>query len=160
VPSLSYSVSGSYVEVGQPLQVIGLINGGSGDFNYQWYVNGGAILGANAGLVLYYGTASGTYNFGLQIVDIGLNSPATVNANGTANVVSVTYYNPIAINIAPVYSVVNNPQVTSVNTVSTITATVSGGSGTFSYQWYVDNERVSIFIKQRRLSYGLCCGDG
>ncbi|MEM4104678.1 MAG: hypothetical protein QXF80_06770 [Thermoplasmatales archaeon] len=140
-PSVTYYVSGSYLEVGQVCQLNAAVSGGTGSYKYQWYVDGGEIEYANSPLLLYYPTSSGSHVFQLGIIDVGLsNPPSTYTPIGS---VVVEFYNPLALTVSPITATILNSSAGSGNTTATITVTATGGSGHYSYQWYADDSIVS-----------------
>ena len=104
--------------------------GGTGSYNYQWYNGSGSISGATASTFAPGNlTASNSFFCAVTSGSCGtVNTPVkniTVHANLTAAITGGT--SPICYNTAP----------------GTIRTTASGGSGTYSYQWYNSSGAIS-----------------
>ena len=98
-------------------------SGGTGTYTYQWYNGGGAISGATASTYDPGSlTVSNSYHCSVTSGGCGTVSTSTtgitVNANLTASISGGT--SPLCYNTAP----------------GTFTATASGGTGSYTYQWY------------------------
>lgn len=78
--AVNASVSTSALTVGQLAQFSASASGGEPPYNYQWYVNGNPVAGANSSSYIFAPTDAGTYNIYVTIQD---------NYNGTASSNSV-----------------------------------------------------------------------
>ena len=114
---------------------------GTSPYTYQWLVkapNAGSYSTINGATSSAYSfvtsgsTAAGAWSFELQVADSASN-PATA----TSTAASVTVNAAPTVSIAPV-----GPLTLSVGQVQAFTATASGGSGSLSYQWYLDGAAV------------------
>ncbi|WP_318786601.1 hypothetical protein, partial [Methanimicrococcus hacksteinii] len=121
----SVSVNNENVAVGEPATFTADVTGGSGTYSYQWYK--GSIASGNE-----IGTDSATYSiasaaasdadtYHVRVIDSG----TYADGSGT-----LTVYGSGTHSVA-----VNNANV-AVGEPATFTADVTGGSGTYSYQWY------------------------
>ena len=107
-----------------------IASGGSGVYTYQWYNSGGSISGATASTYAPGAlTASQTY---YCVVSGGVcgsittgNVAITVDASLSASISGGT--TPVCYNSAP----------------GTFTATGSGGTGSYTYQWYNSSSSIS-----------------
>ena len=116
-------------------------SGGSGTPNYQWYSN---TTAANTGGTALNGETNATLN-----LPSGLNNTAATSYYycvinfGSGSGCSVITSNAATISVLadPIFSVQPTPSQTICEggSVSGLTATISGGSGTPSYQWYTVN---------------------
>ncbi len=114
---------------------------GTSPYTYQWIETGpsdssfsnitGATL-ASYSFVTSSSTATGTWLFEVQVTD-SASTPVVV----TSTAASVTVNVAPTVSIAPV-----GPLTLTVGEVQAFTATTSGGSGTLSYQWYLDGAAV------------------
>jgi len=102
------------------------VSGGEGPFTYQWYKNGSAITGATSST--YSATSAGTYM--VRVVD---NNGCDDDSNNAV----VTYVGPPTVTVSPTSGELN------CNVGSVLfTASVSGGEGPFTYQWYRYSEAL------------------
>ncbi len=104
---------------------------------YQWLEKapGGSYVdvGSNSAsfsFVTTSSTATGVWNFKLQVTD-------NAGAVATSSAASVTVNASPTVSVTPV-----GPLTLDAGQVQALTATASGGSGTMSYQWYVDGSAV------------------
>lgn len=106
-------------------------SGGQPPYSYQWLLNDSAIPGETQ---TFYDppqlTASGTFRYSCSITDL----------SG-----QVVYTNPKTITIAPDPAVsAGGGGSTCLNTAMSLTSTVTGGTGTFSYQWQSSADNVTF----------------
>jgi hypothetical protein len=132
--ALSVSVSPTSVtlNVGQSQTFSATASGGSGSYSsYQWYLGGVAQSGQTASTFSYSPASSGSYSITVTVTD----SLGATSAQSTAATVTVS--------ASPTVSITPTGPVTmDAGQVQTFTATASGGSGTLSYQWYLDSTAV------------------
>ncbi len=130
-PTVSTSPSSWTMDMGQAKTFTATASGGSGTYtSYQWYVNAIAQSGT-ASMMPFTPESSGTYSITVTVTDsLGVTSALSSAA-------SVTVAASPTVSIAPV-----GPLTMDAGQVQTFTATASGGSGTISYQWYVDGTAV------------------
>ena len=118
----------TYLQTGEPIQLGVNTEYGSGSFAYQWYINSATVSGAVGLIYLTYPSTVGTYTAYCAVTDNGISPTRTVNAP------TITYY------VVPPMSAATNivsgavAQGVSIG----ISVTASGGSGSFSYQWYTN----------------------
>jgi parallel beta-helix repeat protein len=101
------------------------VQGGAPPYTYQWYLNGAGVPVANSQTWNFTPNVEGSYNIFVSTNDsIGF----TTNSN-IANV-----------NVSPILSVSISPAsgVMDVGQSRLFTLSVSGGTGPYFYQWYVD----------------------
>ncbi|MGQ9641520.1 MAG: InlB B-repeat-containing protein, partial [Candidatus Bathycorpusculaceae bacterium] len=128
--SVSISPSSAVIDLGQYVTFTSSVSGGSPPYNYQWYLNGSAVAGANESSWIFTPSTIGFYLVHLNVTD---------NAGGEAksNVAQVTVNPPLSVSIQPTSSVI-------VLGESVIfTSSVSGGSPPYNYQWYLNDSAVS-----------------
>jgi hypothetical protein len=113
---------------------------GTAPYTYQWYVKAPnstsyqPIENANTANCLFATselTAVGVWSFVLNVTD-SATTPVTVSSN------------PVAVEVNSPPSVVVTPQTSTLDlgTSKTFTAEVTGGSGTFTYRWFLDGAAV------------------
>ena len=110
------------------------VSGGTGSKSYQWYLDGGVVAGQTASTYSYTGVTSGSPHSVYVRVTDSASTPVSVNSNS----VLVTVNSALGVSVAPV-----GPLTLSAGQIQTFTATVSGGTGSKSYQWYLDGGVVA-----------------
>ena len=129
-PSVTISSSQNPTDIGNSVTFSSSASGGNGVYAYQWYVNGAAVTGATSSTYSTTFTSTGTQEISLKITDGEGNSVTSSTLDETVN---------------------SDPAVTASESASsvdqgvnvTFTSSASGGSGTYSYQWYVNGVSVS-----------------
>jgi hypothetical protein len=116
----------------QSVQFSASPSGGTGYYNYQWYSNGSPIIGATSSSYTLTPTW-GTYNIYVVIHDTQYPT-----AQATSSTVAVTVNpKPLIVTLTHSYSAVT------LGGSITFTTTVSGGTGSYAYSWYVNNVKTS-----------------
>ena len=116
------------LDVGQSKLFNSTVYGGSPSFVYQWYLNGAAIAGGTSWT--FTPSLTGSYTVYLNVTD-----KAGITAK--SNTATVKVNSELSVTIAPTAVVMD------VGQSQTFTATASGGTSPFSYQWYLDGTSVS-----------------
>jgi hypothetical protein len=131
-PTVTVSPTSWAMDVGQSKTFTATPVGGSGSYTgYQWYVDGSAQSGQVTSTFSYSPASSGSYSITVTVTD----SLGTTSTQSTAATVTVA--------ASPTVSITPTGPVTmNAGQVQTFTATASGGSGTLSYQWYLDSTAV------------------
>ena len=135
--TLSVTISPSYVvlDVGQNQAFTATPSGGTGNFSYQWYLNGTSFPGATNSTWTFSPPSNGSDTVYVNVTDIGT-KPSALSVRSLNSSVGV---NPqLAITISPrgsvtIYSSQNQ----------TFISSVSGGNSPYSYQWYENGTAVS-----------------
>ncbi len=120
------------MDVGQVQVFTATASGGSGALSYQWYLDGSAVSGQTA--LTYTFTA---VSVGSPIIYCKATDHATPPVTVQSNTPSVTVSASPTVSVAPV-----GPVKMDVGQVQVFSATPSGGSGSLSYQWYLDGSAV------------------
>ena len=137
------------IDNGQSITLIATPTGGTTPYKtYQWYTSSGDNC---ASLTLISVTASGTYNamptsntyYCYKVTD-SARSPETATSSSPA---SVTVNPALSISISPSSPTIDNGQST------TLTATISGGTPPFSYQWYSNSACTTAIGNGISLTY-------
>ena len=129
-PAVSISSSQNPTDVGNAVTFTASPSGGSGTYTYQWYEGSSVISGATSST---YGTSfssSGTYSFYVVVKDSVGNSVQSSTLDET-------------VNADPAVSISSSQNPTDVGNTVTFTASGSGGTGSYSYQWYLNGAAVS-----------------
>jgi hypothetical protein len=130
-PTVSITPGLVTMDVGQIQTFTATASGGSGTLSYQWYVDGTAV-GSNSASYSYTASA-GSHSVTCKVTD----SASTPVTSPASNAVTITVAASPTVSIAPV-----GPVTLDVGQVQVFTATPSGGSGSLSYQWYLDGSAV------------------
>ena len=126
-PSVSVSSSQNPTDVGNSVTFTASESGGTGTISYAWTVNGAS---EGSGSTLDYSfSSSGSYTIEVTVTD----SDGHVS---TASITETVYVDPSVL-----ISSSQNP--TDVGNSVTFTASPSGGSGSYTYQWYLNSAAVS-----------------
>ena len=141
VLSVTVSPTSWAMDVGQSKTFTATPAGGSGSYTgYQWYVDSALQIGEATSTFSYSPVSSGSYSITVTVTD----SLDTTSAQSTAATVTVS--------ASPTVSITPTGPVTmDAGQVQTFTAAASGGSGTLSYQWYLDG--VAVGSKSVSYSY-------
>jgi hypothetical protein len=129
--ALSVSVSPSPVvmDFGQSQLLISSVSGGTSPYSYQWFLNGTAVSGSMNSSWTLIPISAGYYNVYVNVTD-------SVNFTAKSNITNAT------VNAAPSVTVSPSSFVIDVGQFKTFTATVTGGTYPFSYQWYLNGVSV------------------
>ena len=126
-PSVSVSSSQNPTDVGNSVTYTASESGGTGTISYEWYINGAS---EGSGSTLSYSfSSSGSYTVEVVVTDS--------DGHTASSSVTETVYSD------PSVSVSSSQNPTDVGNSVTFTASPSGGSGSYTYQWYVGGSAVS-----------------
>jgi parallel beta-helix repeat protein len=130
--SVSVSPSSVVMDVGQSQTFTATVTGGTAPYTYQWYLNGSAISGATSSSYTYTPSSSGSHTIYVKSTD-NASTPVTVQSSSS----SITVNSALSISISPTSVTLD------VGQSQTFTSSVSGGTSSYSYQWYLDGGAVS-----------------
>ena len=131
-PSVSIQPSSSTIESGQSATVTSTVSGGTGTFSWFLYTTSGTLISSSTGSTATYQVSpTSTTSYYFVFVDIGVTSGATPQSSATSNQATVT------VNIKPVVSITPSSSTIDIGQSVTLTSTVTGGSGTFTYNWSI-----------------------
>jgi hypothetical protein len=130
VPSVTISPSSVTLDVGQSQNFTSTVTGGTPSYTYKWCLNGSAISGATGKSYIFSPSSRGHYSFYVNVTD-------SSNAKAQSNVAAATVNFAPSVKISPTSATVNTSQ------SQLFTATVSNGTGPYSYQWYLNGSAVS-----------------
>jgi hypothetical protein len=128
--SISISPTSAVIDLGQSVIFDSSVSGGSPPYNYQWYLNGTAVVGANQSSWTFAPSTTGYYLVHLNVTDNGGNE-------AKSNVAEVTVNPALSVSIQPTSNVIVLGE--SVD----FTSTVYGGTPPYNYQWYLNDTEVS-----------------
>jgi PKD repeat protein len=128
--SVSINPTSAVIDLGQYVSFTSTVSGGTPPYNYQWYLNGSAVNGANQSSWIFTPSVTGYYLVHLNVTD-------NVGNEAKSNVAQVTVNPPLSVSIQPTSSVIVLGE--SVD----FTSTVSGGTLPYNYQWYLNETAVS-----------------
>jgi peptide/nickel transport system permease protein len=97
--------------------------------SYQWYVNGSAVSQATKSTFTFTPTFAGSYLVCLMVT-------TTTGSQATSNSATVISTDSPSVSISPTFTSLSYSQSQS------FTSLVSGGSGTYTYQWYANGAAI------------------
>jgi hypothetical protein len=123
---LSVSPTSPTLTSGQTASFIASASGGTLPYTYQWYEDTTAMTGQTSSTLTTTKTTPGTYSYSCKVTD-------SKSATANSNVVTLTV-TPITLQLTISISTIT-PTVLS-NQAATFTASASGGTSPYTYQWY------------------------
>jgi parallel beta-helix repeat protein len=127
--AVSVSPSSATLDIGQSKSFTSSASGGSLPYKYQWCLNGVAISGANNSIWTFTPPSVGSYTVHLNVTD-------AMGVTATSNNVTVKVNAGLSVSILPTNVTTDAGQ------SKTFTATVSGGTASYYYQWYLNGLAV------------------
>jgi len=106
------------------------VSGGTPPYSYRWYLDGAAVGGATSSSWAFTPTSTGSYLVHLNVTD-------SLGKEAKSNVAQVTVNSALSVSIQPASSVITLGE--SVE----FTSTVTGGTLSYAYKWYLDDLEVS-----------------
>ena len=126
--SVNVSPASANMDSDQSQTFTALASGGSGSYSsYQWYVDSVLQSETTTSSFTYSGSSTGTHSITATVTD-SLGTTSDLSAPSV-----VTVYSAPSISTQPYSTAINYGQST------TLTSTVMGGTGSFSWQWYDAN---------------------
>jgi hypothetical protein len=129
--SVSISPTSVTLDVGQSRNFTSTVTGGTSPYSYQWYLDGSAVSGATGTFYTYRASAAGSHTVYVKVTD-----SASTPVTATSNTASVTVSGALSVTISP------GTVTMDVGQSETFTSTVTGGSGLYTYQWYLNGTLV------------------
>jgi flagellin-like protein len=120
------------MDAGQQQTFTATATGGTGPYSYAWYLDGSVISGQTA-LTYIYSASVGSDSIYCRVTD-SASPPATADSN----TVSITVSAAMTVSVSPA-----GPMSMTSGQTQVFTSTVTGGTGTKSYQWYLDSSAVT-----------------
>ncbi len=139
-PSVSISSSQNPTDVGNSVTFTASGSGGTGSYSYQWYVNSASVSGATS--------STYTTSFGSS----GSDSVYVVITDGIGNTAQSSTLTE-TVNADPSVSISSSQNPTDVGNSVTFTASPSGGTGSYTYQWYVNSAAQSSTANELDTSF-------
>jgi hypothetical protein len=118
------------MDVGQSRSFTSSVSGGTSPYSYQWYLDNSLVLTATGASWTYTPSSAGSHTVYLKVTD-------AVNATTISNSVPVTVNGPLSVHILPNSATLDAVQSQLFN------STVSGGTPSFVYQWYLNGSAVA-----------------
>ena len=129
-PSVSISSSQNPTDVGNSVTFTATGSGGTGSYSYQWYLNGGAVSGATSSTYTTSFSSSGSDSVYVVLTD-------ELGNKATSSTITES------VNTDPSVAISSSQNPTDVGDSITFTATGTGGTGAFSYVWYLNGATQS-----------------
>jgi hypothetical protein len=127
-PTVSVSPTSQTLDIPQSITLTATVSNGTTPYSYQWYNDTtgtpSAISGATSSTYTVVSGATGTFEYFVSVTDA---HPTTVNST---NVIIIVNSALLANPITPSSPTIDNGQ------TITLTANPSGGTTSYSYQWY------------------------
>ncbi len=130
VPSVSVSPSSAIADAGQTQLFTSTVSNGTSPFSYQWYLNDTAVSGATGSTWAFVPSSAGSYSVYLNVTD-------STGVTAKSNVMA------IAVNPAPLVTVLPVSSGLNVGQLQLFTSEVSNGTSPFTYQWCLNGSSVS-----------------
>lgn len=130
IPSVTILPTAVTMDVGRSQLFTSNVSGGTSPYSYQWYLNGAAVSGATISTWTFAPSSFGSYSVFVNVTD-------TVGFEVKSNVATVT------VNTAPSVSILPSSATLDVGQSQNFASNVSGGTGSHSYQWYLNGTHVS-----------------
>lgn len=132
LPPLSVTISptSATVHVGQSVNFVSAISGGTSPYTHQWYLSNSPVASATSSSWTFTPSATGTYTVYLRVTDTNNNAAQSQTASVTVKPA------PFSVSISPLNSSILLGQSV------TFTSTVNGGTSPYKYQWYLDGNSV------------------
>jgi hypothetical protein len=140
-PSILVSPSSVTIDSGQTVTLSATVTGGTTTFSWQWYNGSGPISGqSGSGSTAVYTVSSADSGIYVIFTDTGVTSGATPPSDAqvaSSPSVTVTVYPGPSISTQPMSVTIDSGQTV------TLSVTVTGGTGIFSWQWYTGSGPIS-----------------
>jgi hypothetical protein len=130
LPTVSISPTTVVMDVGQSQVFTSTVSGGTPPYSYQWVLGGSVVSGATGTSWTFTPSSAGNYTVYLIIKD-------TAGIYATSNTASID------VNTKPTVTISPSPVTMDVGQSQVFNSTVSGGTSSYSYQWYLDGSPVS-----------------
>jgi hypothetical protein len=128
--SISISPTSATLDVPQSQLFNSSILGGTSPYSYQWYLNSAPVSGATNPTWTFTPASAGSYTVYLNVTD-------AANAMATSSTATVKVNGQLSASILPSSATLDAGQ------SQNFTSTVSGGTGPYSYQWYLNGSLVN-----------------
>jgi hypothetical protein len=119
-------------DVGLQTQFSASANGGTPPYSYQWYSNGNPVTDATSSSFTFSPTSPGTYNIYATVKD-----SSNTQANSNSIAVTVNPQVSASATVTPLSS-----SILYSNDKATLTVTATGGSGSYTFDWYLNGVQV------------------
>jgi hypothetical protein len=127
---LSITPSSVTMDYGQSQIFSSSVSGGTGPYSYQWYLNGAKVSGATGPTWTFTPSSTGTFAIYVKATN-------NTGAQSTSNTATATVNAALSVTISPI------PVTMDYGQSQIFSSSVSGGTGPYSYQWYLNGAKVS-----------------
>jgi hypothetical protein len=130
-PAVTISPSSAMIDLGQGQVFTSAVSNGTSPYTYQWYLSGVAQgTSSTSSTWTLTPSSAGSYSVYVVVTD-------GAGARATSNTATVTVYGALSVSVSPASAIMD------VNQSKLFTSTVSGGTSSYSYQWYLNAFPVS-----------------
>ncbi|MGA3110999.1 MAG: hypothetical protein ABSE15_03095, partial [Candidatus Bathyarchaeia archaeon] len=137
VPTISVQPSSANIDSGQQVTLSSTVTGGTGTFSWQWYDSGGSISGkSGTGLTATYTVSAADTGIYVIFTDTGTSVTPHPTVTSSPNVAVTLDFAP-SISTQPSSATIDSGQ------AITLSSAVTGGTGSFSWQWYNSGGSIS-----------------
>jgi hypothetical protein len=116
------------MDVGQSKTLTSVVSGGTGLYSYEWYLNG--VANGTGSTWTFTPGAAGSNSVYVNVTD-------SVGVTAKSDVATIT------VNTAPSVSILPTSATIRIGESQVFASSVSGGTSSYSYQWYLNGSAVS-----------------
>ncbi len=131
-PTVKVSPPSATIDASQSIVLTVSVNGGSGTYVYAWSIGGSPTSVGSTQSYQFSESTAKTYKIWLNVTDEGTNLPYVITTT-----VSIVVDASPSIDVEPNSAIIDSGQSV------TLTSTVIGGTGQFSWQWYDTSGAIS-----------------
>ena len=136
-PEVTISPSSVKMDLGQSISLYAVVNGGTGPFDYVWFLNG-TNSGTITSTYTFDPSGTGSYTFDVRVTDTGTSYLAKPIIAVTSQSITVTVYADPSVTITPSSGIMD------LNQTLEFVPDVTGGTGSFSYMWFVNGAVTGV----------------
>ncbi len=128
--TVSISPLSSILDIGQSVTITATTSNQSLSYTYTWYLGGKPVVGTTSSKYLFTPPSPGGY---IIYVNVTSEGKSAISSNA-----SVTVDSAPSVSISPSSKTIN------VGQTLTLQSTVTGGTGNFTYRWYLNGTKTNV----------------